>query len=256
MYRKLNIKWFRSIDSTNLQAARELSDAPEGSVWVADYQTSGRGQRGNVWRSDSGLNLLFSVLIRPCFVDVASQFSISQITALAIVKYLKDKGLSAKIKWPNDIYVGDKKICGILIEHSVSGANLSASILGIGVNINQTVFPADAPNPTSVILESGNIAAGEIKDRAQELDRPKELESILTHLFELYEQLRDGYGEQLNAEYLSCLYRLGEYHDFIEEGNNRITARIKGINRYGCLILEKTDGSVYEYAFQQIKYVI
>lgn len=256
MYRKLNIKWFRSIDSTNLQAARELSDAPEGSVWVADFQTAGRGQRGNVWRSDSGLNLLFSVLIRPCFVDVASQFSISQITALAIVKYLKDKGLSAKIKWPNDIYVGDKKICGILIEHSVSGVNLSASILGIGVNINQTVFPADAPNPTSVILESDSIAVGVKKDKVQELDRPKELESILTHLFELYEQLRDGDGEKLNAEYLSCLYRLGEYHDFIEEGDNRITARIKGINRYGCLILEKTDGSVCEYAFQQIKYVI
>lgn len=256
MYRKLDIKWFRSIDSTNMQAARELPDAPEGSVWVADFQTAGRGQRGNVWRSDSGLNLLFSVLLRPCSIDVASQFSISQITALAIVKYLKDKGLAAKIKWPNDIYVGDKKICGILIEHSVAGANLSASILGIGININQRVFPPEAPNPTSVIIELERAAAGREKDKLQELNRPEELKSILSHLFDLYEQLRAGYSGQINGEYLDCLYRLGEYHDFLEEDGKRITAMIKGINRYGCLVLEKTDGSVCEYAFQQIKYII
>ena len=103
MEKKLVIKWYESIDSTNLQAQRELADMPqinEGVVWVADYQTAGRGQRGNSWESGTGLNLLFTVLLRPDFVNVADQFVISQITALAIVKFLEARGLSQKSNGP------------------------------------------------------------------------------------------------------------------------------------------------------------
>ena len=252
MEKKLVIKWYESIDSTNLQAQRELADMPqinEGVVWVADYQTSGRGQRGNSWESGTGLNLLFTVLLRPDFVNVADQFVISQITVLAIVKFLETRGLSPKIKWPNDIYVGDKKICGILIEHTICGANLSASILGIGVNVNQTRFCSDAPNPTSLKLELGC---------GQDINREEVLSDILQHLFCLYEKLCNSL-EGIDKEYHSYLYRLGEFHDFLEisgDEKNRITAKIVGTNKYGCLVLEKTDGIRTEYAFQQIRYIL
>ncbi len=259
MEKNLTIKWYNKIDSTNLQAHRELADAPEGTVWVADYQTAGRGQRGNSWESVTGKNLLFTVLLRPESVYVADQFLISQITALAIVKYLETKGLKPKIKWPNDIYINDRKICGILIEHTLCGDKLSASILGIGININQTLFESDAPNPTSLLLELHNL---------QELDRRVELKEVLVHLFQLYGELRDcdhirgdsgicNVINKINEAYLSYLYRINQLSGFIEtESGTKIMARIKGINRYGCLVLEKEGGTIQEYAFQQIRYII
>lgn len=263
MDKKLAIKWYGSIDSTNLQAHRELGEAPEGSVWVADFQTAGRGQRGNSWESGAGKNLLFTVLLRPDFLHVAKQFAISQITALAIVKYLETKGLSPKIKWPNDIYIGDKKICGILIEHTVAGANLSASILGIGININQTQFCSDAPNPISLLLALNGSSEG------PEFDRRQELATVLQQLMGLYGSMyvNDGTarrenGEALagiNAEYHKYLYRKGEWHKFLEttgEEKREIEGKILGVNDFGCLLLEFPDSSVKDYTFQQIRYIL
>ncbi len=273
MEKKLVIKWYESLDSTNMQAQRELPEALEGTVWVADYQSAGRGQRGNSWESGAGENLLFTVLLRPDFLNVADQFAISQVVALSVVKYLETMGLSPKIKWPNDIYVGDKKICGILIEHSISGANLSASILGVGINVNQRTFCSDAPNPTSMVLALDGVVPDSSfcsEENSAEFDRKKVLAGVMQQLFALYESLYiysadsmrlfDAQGrEALDAEYHSYLYRLGEFHDFIEvegERKSRITARIVGINGYGCLVLEKEDGKRAEYAFQQIRYII
>lgn len=259
MEKKLAIKWYRSIDSTNLQAHRELAHAHEGSVWVADFQTAGRGQRGNTWESGAGQNLLFTVLLKPDFLHVAKQFAISQITALAIVKYLEIKGLSPKIKWPNDIYIGDKKICGILIEHTVAGANLSASILGIGININQTKFCSDAPNPISLALASNGV----------EFNRPGELTVVLEQLMGIYDSIysvgsaeRVENGEALsaiNAEYHKYLYRKGEWHKFLEiegEKKEEIEGKILGVNDFGCLLLECPNGSVKDFSFQQIRYIL
>ncbi len=275
MEKNLTIKWYNKIDSTNLQAHRELENAPDGTVWVADFQTAGRGQRGNSWESTEGVNLLFTVLLRPDFLPVADQFTISQITALAIVKYLEGKGLQPKIKWPNDIYINDKKICGILIEHTLCGANLSASILGIGININQTLFESDAPNPTSLLLElkqrNSILPLQELQQHNSilPLDRAQELELVLQQLFSLYEELQEEVemvecGEmedltvgEINREYLSYMYRFNQPSGYIEmETGSKIMGRIKGINRYGCLLLEKEDGVIHEYAFQQIRYII
>lgn len=262
MDKKLDIKWYPCIDSTNMQAHRELGEAGEGTVWVADYQTAGRGQRGNSWESGDGQNLLFTVLLRPEFLNVQKQFAISQIVALAVVKYLETKGLHPKIKWPNDIYINDRKICGILIEHSVSSANLSASIVGIGINVNQLHFCSDAPNPTSILLAINNLEPGNIPDNIglTNLERRDELVCVLQQIFSLYEYISDAEGlEHINAEYHSYLYRLGEFHEFLEvtaNGNLKFEAKIVGINSYGCLVLEKRDGSSSEYAFQQIRYII
>lgn len=255
MNKKLIVKWFDTIDSTNLQAMRELSDAQEGTVWIADFQTAGRGQRGNSWESVKGKNLTFTLLLKPFFIKASNQFVISQIVALAIIKYLEGKGLAAKIKWPNDIYIGDKKICGILIEHSVEGVNLAASILGIGINLNQTSFATDAPNPTSLILET--------KTDGQEYDRSEELSLVLSRILSLYEEARSGYFTELEQEYLSYLYRFNEFHTYIEtkmeDGaaeENTIEAKIVGIDKNACLILERKDGRRSMYAFKEIKYVL
>ncbi|MBR5856837.1 MAG: biotin--[Bacteroidales bacterium] len=259
MDKKLDIKWYNSIDSTNLQAERELSSANEGSVWIADYQTAGRGQRGNVWESAKGVNLMFTLLLRPLFLNAQDQFLISQISALAIVNYLKTKGLDAKIKWPNDIYTGDRKICGILISHTVTGANLSASIIGVGLNVNQTRFDSDAPNPTSMLLESNGLLPGDYTN-LECYDRKEELPKVLVEFMALYDLLESGDYEQIRELYHKNMYRTDGYYKFLNlsgRGDENIfEAKIIGPDSYGCLILEKRDGSREHYAFQEVRYIL
>lgn len=149
----VRVNWLKEIDSTNSEAHRYRHEASDFTVWAAEFQTAGRGQRGNSWESAVGENLTFSILLKPHKFLSTRQFELSEVVALGVVNYLASKGIDAKIKWPNDIYVGDKKICGILIENVLSGDTLSVCIAGIGLNLNQRVFRSDAPNPTSVALE-------------------------------------------------------------------------------------------------------
>lgn len=122
----------------------------EGDVVWADFQTAGRGQRGHEWHSRSGENLTFSVVLEPNFLPIAEQFSVSEVVALSLVDMLADYGVEARIKWTNDIYVGDRKLVGILIEHSLSSATLRRTIVGVGINVNQTEFDSSIPNPVSM----------------------------------------------------------------------------------------------------------
>ena len=246
----LEIKWFDTIDSTNSEAFRQIESANDFSIYAAKFQTSGRGQKGNSWESAIGENLTFSILIRPLLLKAANQFLVSQIVALGIVKYLKGYDLKAKIKWPNDIYIEDRKICGILIEHYLSGDNLSVSIIGIGLNLNQREFASDAPNPTSMLLERG-----------MELNPGRELERILSFIQDYYSRLNvssyNSFKDKIEAEYRDSLYRYMEFFYFQESGTNRvIEARIVGIDKSACLILEKRDGSKTSYAFKEIKYLL
>lgn len=266
MEKNLGIKWYDTLDSTNSQAARELDTAPEGSVWIADFQTAGRGQRGNKWESGKGENLTFSILLRPEFLHPQKQFLISQICALGVSRYLNDKGLPAKIKWPNDIYIGNKKICGMLIENSLRSDKLAVSIAGIGLNLNQTRFASDAPNPTSMMLE---FSSRQI-EHAPQFNRREELAGLLGYILTAYDELKDGFEEELDREYTENLYRLGEFHKFIETDPNapadmpvekmaagrEITARIIGTDGYGCAMLELENGEVRTYPFKGIRYVI
>ena len=262
MEKNLGIKWYQTIDSTNSQANRELADAPHGSVWVADFQTAGRGQRGNKWESKAAENLTFTILLRPTFLHPSQQFLISQIASLGVLRYLNSKGLEAKIKWPNDIYIGNRKICGMLIENSISADKMSASIVGIGLNLNQREFSSDAPNPTSLALET------DIPDNTY--NRKEELAELLGYIFTAYSELEEGFTQELGQEYLANLYRLGEWHQFIEIDSNApadmpvekmaagrtITARITGVDPYGCVILEHQDGTKKTYPFKGIRYVL
>ncbi len=246
----LEIKWFDTIDSTNYEAFRQIENAEDFTTYAAIFQTSGRGQKGNSWESAAGKNLTFSVLIRPIFLKATDQFLVSQIVALGIVKYLKGFGIEAKIKWPNDIYVENRKICGILIEHYLSGANLSVSILGIGININQREFASDAPNPTSLLLETG-----------EEHQLEMELESVLKYIKEYYDKLNvKAYKvihKAIEESYTESMYKFGEVAFYQETDTEEIfEAKITGIDKNACLVLEKNDGSRKSYAFKEIRYLL
>ena len=129
------------------------------SVIAAYEQTAGRGQRENIWLSEPGKNLTASIVLKHdgtilSRVSADNQFIISEMISKAVVGLLADYGVVARIKWPNDIYVGDKKICGILIEHTLRGSSIINSIIGVGLNVNQTEFDESLPNPTSLAAES------------------------------------------------------------------------------------------------------
>lgn len=267
MEQNLVIKWYKSIDSTNTQAMKEAYESPEGSVWFAEYQTNGRGQRGNKWESVKGQNLTFSLLLKPNFLNAAEQFAISETVSVGICKYLNKKGLQPKIKWPNDIYINNKKICGILIENTISGANLAVSICGVGLNLSQTQFSSDAPNPTSLALELCNTC---------NLDLKEELSLLISEILLIYNNLKDTneYANQLHKEYISLLYRYNQIHKFVEitQQNNLnlpvekidngrvIEGEIIDVNTNGCVVIKvynpKEAPQIKSYSFKEIRFII
>lgn len=268
MKRNLTINWSDTTDSTNSEAMRNLHNVEGNSVWSADFQTAGRGQRGNKWHSTRALNLTFSILLKDVPLAPHLQHYISMISALAVADYIKSKGIDARIKWPNDIYVGDRKICGMLIENILGSDTLSASIIGIGINLNQTEFDSALSNPTSLLKE----VQDRLPDRScfNEFDRHKELEAFIDCFFDLYSLLNiDGGKEMFRRRFESLLYRRDEWHSYeeISESSNlnrpvetiagnRITARILGIDDQYNLVLEHKDGHVRQYAFKEIKYIL
>ena len=151
-----DIIWLDRVKSTNDEARRHISEIDNLSVLSALEQTDGRGQHGNKWSSQPGENLTFSIVIKDFRIKSNEQSAISQVTALSLTDFLESYEISAKIKWPNDIYVGDEKICGILIENALKGQEIDWSIIGIGLNVNQLTFPDNLPNPISMRLCNKN----------------------------------------------------------------------------------------------------
>ena len=144
------IKWFAELDSTNNEARRTLDALDNFSVLATESQTAGRGQGEHTWYATPGRNLTFTVVLRPRLLPARDGILITHITTVSLVKYLEYHGVEARIKWPNDIWVGDKKICGILIENVLDGQYVQASIIGIGLNINEEGWPDYLPNPVSL----------------------------------------------------------------------------------------------------------
>ena len=151
-----DIIWLDRVKSTNDEARSHISEIDNLSVLSALEQTDGRGQHGNKWSSQPGENLTFSIVIKDFRIKSNEQSAISQVTALSLTDFLESHEISAKIKWPNDIYVGDEKICGILIENALKGQEIDWSIIGIGLNVNQLTFPDNLPNPISMRLCNKN----------------------------------------------------------------------------------------------------
>ncbi len=250
MKRIYRIIWHDTIDSTNSEAARRISDIDNLSVIAAKEQSDGRGQRGNRWNADAGENLTFSVIIRPEQDDIppvnaSGQFLISELAALSVTEYLETRGIYASIKWPNDIYCHDRKICGILIENCIRDGLLQWSIAGIGINLNQMEFPPEIPNPTSVMLETG-----------MESSPDKELAVWTGILDGLLDRLASEGPDTIERLYLGKMYRRNERHLFEEPGAGRFHARILGVTSNGCLEAVLDDGSVRTFAFKEIRYVI
>ncbi len=152
----MNFLLLEEVDSTNSYVAVHAAELEDMTMVIADSQTAGRGQRGNSWESEQGKNLTFTLLYKPQGIAPREQFAISEAAALAVADFLVESGMEAKVKWPNDIYAGDRKISGILIEHALMGQTIQHTRIGIGLNVNQREFRSDAPNPVSMVQLLGS----------------------------------------------------------------------------------------------------
>ena len=250
-----DIIWHNNVDSTNDEAKRRISELDNLSVVSALSQTKGRGQRGNSWQSEEGKNILMSIVLKhdPDAVQAYDQFVISQIASLAVVDLLGAYEVEAKIKWPNDIYVGEKKICGILIEHSVCGKWLSSSIIGIGLNINQRNFNVSLPNPTSLALCLGDESADFDIRKMQE-----EFIHIFIDYLDRFCHITGGYN-RLGKLYHSQLWRKDEPMQFIDMTQSpaaQFTGIIRGVSPVGHIMIETESGGIREFGFKEISYCI
>ncbi len=212
-------------------------------VVTADYQDSGRGQGNHSWHSNPKENLLMSLLAFPAFLSASDQFHLSRLASLALCDTLKGLNLIPDIKWPNDILVKNRKIAGILIENGIRGKNLSHTIIGIGLNLNQDSFPGFPVPATSVVMEG--LAPLGLSGAAD----------LLIHALEQrYEQLESGFAGILEREYLGHLFGLDRPGAFISEGV-KFTGVIRGVSDFGELQVEQ-EGRIKNYAFHQIKCIV
>ena len=223
-------------DSTN----RWLKDHGEGTMVVAtDYQTAGKGCGSNAWESERGKNLTFSMLIHPDGIAAREQFRITEVVSVALCRtlqpYIYNK---VEIKWPNDIYVGDRKLCGILIENRLQGNVIVDCIIGIGLNVNQRVFLSDAPNPVSMYQLTG-----------QETDR----EALLADFLQTFDQ--EWQNKTNGSEYRELLYRKGK-DGLYEDKTGRFVARLADVLPDGRLLLVDEAGKERTYAFKEVSFII
>lgn len=216
----------------------------EGTVVLAQYQGRGRGQAGSYWESEAGKNLLMSLILEPKFLEAGKQFYLSMAVSLALVNFLKKNVEGVKIKWPNDIYVDDKKIAGILIEQSVKGSFIESSVVGIGLNVNQVRFVSDAPNPVSMKQLTG-----------KEFEIEVILDGLLKEIELWYDLLMQNAFSKIEIAYLENLFRMNAWHNY-RTRDEEFTARIVGIGEFGQLQLELQSGETRSYLFKEVEFVL
>ena len=295
MTKKHDIIWLDTTDSTNEEARRNILSLDNLSVVSAYSQTAGRGQRGNSWSSVPGENLTFSVvmkyghesgLVSP--LRACDQFAVSEAAALAVVDLLASHDIEAKIKWPNDIYVSDRKICGILIENSVCDGSMASSIIGIGLNVNQTTFDPSLPNPTSIALCHSAVDQPD----TQQAWHPLPLEPLLEEFMDIFNGYCSRYLNitgglaRLRRLYLSQMWRLNEPAQFIDytglssrhldspinisvsdrsdsiptqSSGRRFKGIIRGLSTIGSLVIDdlsETHPYTREFSFKEIGFII
>lgn len=231
--------------------------AEHGTVVYTDRQTAGRGQRGNSWESEPFKNVTMSILLRPENVAPNQQFWLSEISALAVERVLSKYIGNVSIKWPNDVYYKDFKICGMLIEHSLSGGKINYTIPGIGINVNQRVFLSDAPNPISLVNVLGH-----------EVPTSEILDSLVDEILTMCDQLPEK-ATEIHREFLSKLYRRDGFHEYqstirsasadglsvLEEGEH-FQARIVNVHPDGMLDLMTTEGHIHTFAFKEVAFIL
>ncbi len=234
-----------TVDSTNDYLKKLLkSEKPdEGTVVIAKEQIAGRGQMGNTWESNKGENITMSFVLYPNFINVSDQFILSKMVSIAIVDFLKIFIDEVKIKWPNDIYVKNRKIGGVLIENTILGNNISSTVVGIGLNINQKTFSSSLPNPTSLSLET-----------RRDYTISELIDLLLSKLNNGYNELVSGKIKELDVDYLKCLYQNKEMKQY-KAGNEIFQAQIIDVDQFGrlCLLNEKKE--LLYFGFKEVIFI-
>jgi BirA family biotin operon repressor/biotin-[acetyl-CoA-carboxylase] ligase len=238
---------YKEVDSTNrfLHDLSAKSKPSEGTVVLADFQTAGVGQYGSTWSSRPGENLLFSVILYPPAPLAARPFTLIQLAATAIADVLRDAQLPVAIKWPNDIYVNDQKLAGILTQTAWSGNAMRHAIIGVGMNVNQGEFPPEIKGATSLRKLTG-----------QAYDRDALLSEILGRMEARYLTARGGDLKTLEADYAQYLYRKGIPAQFEDKAGRQFEGIIQGVNFEGHLVvLETTTGREWAFGLKEIRFI-
>ena len=232
----MKILRFDELKSTNVYLYDKISEKHDISdtVVVAAHQTEGRGMDKNRWESEAGKNLLFSIALNVNFLEASNQFKISQAVSVAIVETLSQfiDNQKLSIKWPNDIYFGDKKLAGMLIQNTVEGRMMGVSIIGIGLNVNQLSFSKDIPNPISLKMITG-----------KDFDLDNLLNLLIINIKKSVESLKSEKNqEEINEKYISKSYRFGIWADYFYK-NEIKSLKINGFDKYGRLLLSDKEGA-------------
>lgn len=215
---------------------------PEGTIVYTDHQRQGKGQRGNVWIDEPGKNILMSVLLRPDWLSVADQYYFNIIAGLAVMEMLDQySSLEKKLKWPNDIYLNGKKVCGILIENNLKGMAMESSIVGIGFNLNQKRFNMFIA--TSLFMETN-----------EEYNRDEVIEDLLLSLERWYLVLKEGKKTRIMEAYHRQLMWRDEMHEF-EDKENLFQGVIRGIDCHGKLVIERENGKKQSFHTKEIRFI-
>ncbi len=231
--------------STNTYLKRMADILPGGTVVYTHNQTAGRGQAGNSWEAAPGMNITLSMLIKNPAVKAAEQFYLSEAVSVAIATVLNRYTPGFVVKWPNDIYHDDRKVCGILIEHTLAGNEIAHSIVGAGININQTEFKSNAPNPVSLAQLTG-----------ERYDVEQVMHEVCDEMERLIQSL-PGTCRQLHGQFLDMLYRHdGKAHPFATPDGAQFIATIDTVSPDGMLHLTGEDGVTRTYAFKEVKHII
>jgi BirA family biotin operon repressor/biotin-[acetyl-CoA-carboxylase] ligase len=222
----------------------ERESVNDGTVVVAYEQTAGKGQQGSTWFSEKGKNLTFSIVLYPRFLKPDEQFYLSKSISLGIIDYLNSEIQIATIKWPNDIYVENNKLGGILIENTIIDNKIHHSVAGIGLNMNQTEFSNMPSSPASLKMITG-----------KDYNLETELEIICNYLTERYNILIRRDFSLLDKEYLNNLFGYGEFRRYLV--NNKIfEAKITGVSKYGKLMLQTRDDEERLFDFKEVEFII
>lgn len=234
-------------DSTN-SFLRQLSKNKELEKWTvatADYQTEGRGQKGAVWHSDKGKNLICSILLKLDDFNAADQFMLNCAVSVGIHHYLKRYDLpKLKIKWPNDIMSVSKKLGGILIENTLISNKINQCIIGIGININQEKFPDDLPMAVS------------IKQLTQkDTQRDIFLQDLLNSIQNKFELIFEKKYDELWTQYESSLFRKDKAHMYENNKGEQFMGVIRGVTKEGTLLIEREDASIDAFNFKEVSYL-
>ena len=247
MHRELSIHRIHltETESTNLYVRSAVSDA-HAALITTDYQTAGRGQRGNTWESEPGKNLLFTLSLPTKGIAASQQFALCELISVALCDILSEYTDDIRIKWPNDIYYKDHKICGILIEHDLEGTQLTRSLIGVGLNVNQAHFVSDAPNPISLCQILGH-----------EVEREALLKGVINHFMELYAQLTSSMLSRatLHEHYTTLLYRRDMSATY-RDTQGLFTATLRDVAPDGRLLLEDQQGTLRSYLFKEVTFII